>query len=438
MPPASIWFDATTIKRLRDLSPVGMSRTEAHVLAGALALDAERVGFCHWNRYSNAVEKLSRSEVQELLERYGTCGGQPRHAKKPKKHPAFRILREFETFMRKSTRKRLGQVRQRLRWESRFVRFNPGDIFVLSGTTWDMLDAAVLEKTSARNRVCLVAFLHDMIPWRFPHQFEDPLVVSRFLRFAEMIGRHASLVLCNSENTSKDFAQFAVEAGIEPGRREVIHLGADSPDPFARQPVGMPEDLLSRGYVLSVGTIQVRKNHQLLYMLWRRFAEEGRGKVPRLVLAGLPGWLTADLMFRIRKDPLVRDSLIVLHHVNDSELSWLYTHSKFTLYPSLYEGWGLPIVESLQHGKPCLASNTSSMPEAGQGLAVHLDPMDFMGWRREILRRFEYPSLLVSESERIRTLFRPRSWQEFSNDFTGRVWSIANSDSVPTRRAGRS
>jgi glycosyltransferase involved in cell wall biosynthesis len=95
----------------------------------------------------------------------------------------------------------------------------------------------------------------------------------------------------------------------------------------------------------------------------------------------------------------------------------------------LYEGWGLPITESLQHGKPCLASNTSSMPEAGQGLAIHLDPLDFMGWRQEILRRFEDPSVLVSESERIRNRFRPRSWQDFSSDFAGRIWSLANSNS---------
>ena len=427
MSASAIWFDATTMKRLRKKSPAGMSRIEAHVLAGALALDPARVGFCHWNRYNGAIEKLARSEVQTLLKSYGQSGGQSHGAQRDRGNITLGVLREIERRVRTVVRKKLGQARQRFGLGARLVRFNPGDIFVISGTTWDMLDAAVLEKVILRSRARLVVLLADMIPWRFPCQFQENGAVGNFLRFAELTARRASLVLSISQNTNEDFEQFAASIGIGPGRREMIHLGANSPDPLARQPAGMPGDLLERGYVLSVGTMQVRKNHQLLYMLWRRFAEEGRGKVPRLVLAGLPGWLTGDLMFQIRNDPMVKDSIIVIHHVDDAELSWLYGHSKFTLYPSLYEGWGLPIVESFQHGKPCLASNTSSMPEAGQGLAVHLDPMDFMAWGREILRRFDDPPLLALESERIRTGFRPRSWQEFSSDFASRVWSLANS-----------
>jgi hypothetical protein len=291
-----------------------------------------------------------------------------------------------------------------------------------------MVDPTAVEKMLNRDRACLVVLIADMIPWRFPHQFQDEQVVSRFLRFAELAARRASLVLSISRTTSEDFAEFAAAVGADPGRMEVIHLGASSPALQDRQPAGMPEDLLSHGYVLSVGT-NVRKNHQLLYQLWRRFAEEGRDRVPRLVLVGWHGWLTDDLLIQIRTDPKVRDSIIVLNSVDDAELSWLYGHAKFTLYPSFYEGWGLPIVESLQHGKPCLASNTSSMPEASQGLATHLDPLDFMTWRREILRRFEDPSVLVSETEWIRARFRPRSWQDFSNDFADRVWSLANSSS---------
>ncbi len=425
-----IWFDATTVKRLRNQSPVGLSRAEAHVLTGAMRLNAERVGFSCHNRYRNVMEKLARSGVEALLADYGQSCGQGHGARRPRKNLLLRALRDIEHGIRFGSRRTLGHARQWLPWDTKLVRFNPGDIFVLSGATWDMVDATALEKMINRDGVCLVVLIADMIPWRFPHQFKSKQTVSSFLRFAELAARRASLVLSISRTTSEDFAEFAASVGADPGRIEVIHLGADSPAPQARQPAGMPEDLLSRGYVLSVGTIQVRKNHQLLYQLWRRFAEEGRDRIPRLVLAGSPGWLTDDLLIQIRKDPRVRDSIIVLNSVDDAELSWLYGHSKFTLYPSFYEGWGLPIVESFQHGRPCLASNTSSMPEAGQGLATHLDPLDFMTWRLEILRRFEDPSVPASESEWIRDRFRPRSWQDFSNDFADRVWSLANSSST--------
>ncbi len=425
-----IWFDATTIKRLRNNAPVGLSRVEAHVLAGALKLDAERVRFSCYNRYRNVMEKLARSEVEALLAGFGRSGGHGHGARRPRKNLLLSALREIERLIRVGSRRTLGHAKQWARLDTKLVRFNPGDIFVLSGATWDMVDAAVLEKMIDRYGVCLVVLIADLIPWRFPHQYQSEQAVSRFVRFAELAARRASLVLSISRATSEDFAEFASEVGVKPGRMEVIHLGASSPAPHARQPAGMPEDLLSRGYVLSVGTIQVRKNHQLLYQLWRRFAEEGRDSIPRLVLAGSHGWLTDDLMIQIRTDPRVQGSIIVLNSVDDAELSWLYGHSKFTLYPSFYEGWGLPIVESFQHSKPCLASNTSSMPEAGQGLATHLDPLDFMTWRQEIIRRFEDTSVPVSESEWIRSHFLPRSWQDFSNDFADRVWSLADSSST--------
>ncbi len=422
-----IWFDATTTKRLRNQSPAGLSRVEAHSLSRALKLDAERVGFSCYNRYQNVMEKLARSEVEALLAGYGQSGRQGHGARRPRKNLPLRALREIERRIRVGSRRTLGHAKQWLPWDTKLVRFNPGDIFVLSGATWDMVDATVLEKMINRDGARLVVLIADMIPWRFPHQYQSEQAVSHFLRLAELAARRASLVLSISRTTSEDFAEFASSVGVKPGRVEVIHLGANSPAPQARPPAGMPEDLLSRGYVLSVSTIQVRKNHQLLYQLWRRFAEEGRDSIPRLVLVGSQGWLTDDLLIQIRTDPKVRDSIIVLNSVDDAELSWLYGHAQFTLYPSLYEGWGLPIVESLQHSKPCLASNTSSMPEASQGLATHLDPLDFMTWRQEILRRFEDPSVLISETEWIRARFRPRSWQDFSNDFADRVWSLANS-----------
>ncbi len=106
-----------------------------------------------------------------------------------------------------------------------------------------------------------------------------------------------------------------------------------------------------------------------------------------------------------------------MNHVSDAELNWLYDHCKFTLYPSLYEGWGLPIVESFNHGKACIASNTSSMPEAGQGLAVHLDPMDFSAWYQQVLQFVDQPQRLADVESRIREHYQPRSWDEFNQEF---------------------
>jgi hypothetical protein len=85
-------------------------------------------------------------------------------------------------------------------------------------------------------------------------------------------------------------------------------------------------------------------------------------------------------------DAKLRQHLNILHDCNDAELDFLYKNVYFTVYPSLYEGWGLPIDESLRHGKFCLASNTSSMPEVGGDLLEYLDPADEDAW----VQRLEY------------------------------------------------
>ena len=101
-----------------------------------------------------------------------------------------------------------------------------------------------------------------------------------------------------------------------------------------------------------------------------------------------------------------------LPHAGDDELAWLYRNCAFTMYPSFYEGWGLPVSESLAYGKYCLASDTSSLPEAGAGLAGHLDPLDFVAWRDAVLALIRSPELLEAHETKIRDTYRPTTWAQ--------------------------
>lgn len=424
--PSRIWFDATTIQRLRRHAPVGLSRVEANVLRGAMHLPLSQARFCSFDRYSRRIQALNRTDVEQLLERYGDSGtsaiGQARKTRSPIRNLGKLIERNTRLTLRRS----LLAAKKTLGIEKRFPDWSPGDAFVLSGSTWDSIDAPTLESIAVECGLNLAIVINDMIPVLFPHHFSDLKAVESFATFAECTARHAALTLCISESTKADFERFAASKSIVPKSTQVIRLGDECVCSMTGRPQELPRNFENQGFVVSVSTIQVRKNYQLLYQLWRRFAEEGRTDIPRLVIAGSAGWMTNDLRHQLQNDPLIKDKIVVLNHASDSELSWLYQHCRFSLYPSIYEGWGLPIVESLRYGKPCIASNTSSMPEAGQGIAVHLDPYDFRQWYDAIVAWSTDHQLITQATRRIEDHYQHRSWDAFGQDFCNRVLSIGH------------
>ncbi len=220
----------------------------------------------------------------------------------------------------------------------------------------------------------------------------------------------ADLVVCISEATRRDFVAWAAARGGARGTVATLRLGDDRPATPPAAPPPELADLVPGRFVLAVSTIQVRKNYDLLYALWRRLRERDTPDLPVLVIAGRRGWLASDLLTLIEKDKLTEGHIRICDDPDDTALAWLYANCRFTLYPSLYEGWGLPIAESLAYGKACIASETSSMPEVGRGLALHLDPLDFMAWQREIERLIADDARLAALEARIRAGFRPHSW----------------------------
>lgn len=421
--PSQIWFDATTIFQLRKRAPVGLTRVEANVLKSALKLDRQAVRFCVFDRYSKSIREASRDSIEQILASFGaTEPSSPGH--RTKQHSFIRSLgRKLETQIRVSLRGAASKSKTLLKWQSGVPDWQSGDLFFVSGGTWDALSDEMLYRIVDQGMKPAVV-LCDMIPVLFPHHFQSDQAVRSFTRFAEFVAKHSFLTLSISEATRRDFENFAATRGIAPQNSQVIRLGVESIDNTVAPSNGLPKSLQENEFVLFVSSIQVRKNHQLLYNVWRRFAEKGIHDIPKLVFAGGEGWLTSDLMYQIERDPLIQNSICVLNRVNDRQLHELYARSLFTLYPSLYEGWGLPIVESFQHGKPCIASNTSSMTEAGQGLAVHLDPYDFPSWYSAILKWHRDRNALAEAKKRIETSYNPYSWDDFGNDVCSRIVAL--------------
>ena len=140
-----------------------------------------------------------------------------------------------------------------------------------------------------------------------------------------------------------------------------------------------------KSFALCVGTVEIRKNHARLIQLWESLARESGESLPKLVIAGKRGWQADEALRALRRADDASPYLWV-EAPTDEELVWLYSRASFTVFPSLAEGWGMPIGESLWFGKPCVASNTTSMPEVGGHLCSYGDPHHIDSFAAPIMR----------------------------------------------------
>jgi glycosyltransferase involved in cell wall biosynthesis len=129
---------------------------------------------------------------------------------------------------------------------------------------------------------------------------------------------------------------------------------------------------VTRPYVLATGTLEPRKNLPRLISAFASLPEALRGDL-RLVLAGAPGWETAETFSQVA---LHAQLVKTLGYVPDEDLAALYRGAEVFCYPSLYEGFGIPVLEALRSGTAVLTSGRSSMPEVAGEAAMYIDPYD--------------------------------------------------------------
>ena len=297
-----------------------------------------------------------------------------------------------------------------------------GARFIVAGSAWmqNANYAAGAIAFARRHDLQLTPIIHDIIPTRFPFWFDE--------KYAPVFERNlltlliaADRVVAISESTRKDLQHFYLE---KEGRQLVVDIFREGDEihlpqanDMARPPTAAGEELQrllgsGSGFVLCVGAIHLRKNHRLLYDCWVRMAEKLGRKTPRLVIVGGVAWNGHEVARALREDRRLKGLVHILDDVPDRDLEWLYGNCLFTVYPSLYEGWGLPVAESLQHGKICLAADASSVPEIAPEATDLLDPLDVSAWISRISMYAASPAARASRERDIGRWYRPRTWSE--------------------------
>ncbi len=295
----------------------------------------------------------------------------------------------------------------------------PGDVLLVLGSPWFHPFYAELVETAQRQRGLRFALLvYDLIPLRRPEWCDQYLT----LRFREWTGEVFPLVdtfLTISRASAADIVRQADAGGYTlRSPPHPIPIGTGFTSPAVRTALKAAPDEGGRlppagSYALVVCTIEARKNHLLLFRVWRRMLEEmPHRQIPTLVFAGRVGWLVSDLMQQLRNADFLDGKIMLVEDPSDGELERLYAGCRFTLFPSLYEGWGLPVTESLSFGKPCIISRATSLPEAGGHLARYFDPENAAEAYEVIRYAVETPEETQAWAEQVRREFRPVSWTD--------------------------
>ena len=211
------------------------------------------------------------------------------------------------------------------------------------------------------HRIAKVVTIHDLV-WKHAGETMRPL--SRYLDSILMpqAALMADQIIAVSNSTASDLMAEVPKSRFKIQVIPLASLGGDIIDA-----IETPEK-----YFLFVGTLEPRKN---LERLLEAFSKVNFSMVMdiKLVIVGGHGWGNVNVENWINKYNL-RKRVVVMGYVSESELSFLYKNSMFLVMPSLYEGFGLPIIEAMFYGKPILTSNISSMPEVAGDAAILVDP----------------------------------------------------------------
>ena len=217
-----------------------------------------------------------------------------------------------------------------------------------------------------------VLTIHDLIPQLLP-QHHKPLNRWYLNWTMPLYCRRANHIIAVSEATRRD---LLATYHLPPEKVSVIHEAASPrfrPQPESaqvrvRKMYGLPEE-----YLLYVGTIEPRKNLERLLEAWTPLRRSG--ECPPLVIVGKRGWLSDSFYAALEASP-VHEDIILTGYVQDADLPVIYGAATAFVWPSLYEGFGLPPLEAMACGTPVVCANASSMPEVVGDAALLFDPQD--------------------------------------------------------------
>ena len=312
--------------------------------------------------------------------------------------------------------------------------FPDGAYLINLGTSWWLHNYFLFVRhAKAKHGIRYIPFVHDFIPIMAPEHCVKGLTQD-FISWAVGVFEHANHFLVNSHATKRDLIRVAeiLRFALDPDDVAVIQLDADFRKPETRR-LGRADlakwRLDEDPFVLMVSTIESRKGHVVAMDAWLELIRRhGARATPKLVCVGKNGWLNDTVYQRLAQNDELAKRVTMLSYLSDDELALLYRSCQFTIYPSLYEGWGLPITESLCYGKPVIASDSSSLPEAGGPFAVYVETGSSLQLADAVEKMSTDTVYRAALEAKIAAEFEPRTWRDVAHHIDREIVRLTGHD----------
>ena len=377
MQKITLYIDITQFEETR--ANTGIQRTLKEFLKGALEQNEIKIKILLWKNSKQNAMLLDNDEVKLFLANT--------------KNYIFQKLKPYDIF-----------------------DCNPHNknIFFDIDSAWNMpVKREKLYQKLKEKNFLIFNFIYDITPILFP-QYAYEETKKNFFPYLLAVFRYSDYVFCDSTSAKEDFLQLKQKEGFQRAIPvQVVALGSDFCKEALCSTPKKYQTLLQSKYILFVGTIEPRKNHEDLLDVFTSLAQTYKDLF--LVFIGKKGWKVDDLVKKIKQHPLKDKRLFWLQNIDDATLEDFYRHAFLVTYLSKYEGYGLPIVESLHYGNITIVSKNSSMYEVGCEFADYILHESKEELYSVLSHYYENSREYIKRKNYIQQNFKQKTWKSFFN-----------------------
>lgn len=377
----------------------------------------------HWNMpeglenaYSYSIARIDRIRRARELWLSSLQGEKKRFVGKTLTFLPFRALKIMSAVNAKRKQKKLLQISDGSRIVNKFsYPFSEKDTIFSCGFFGSNKEEQFSELKAKMRSIKIGYLIYDLFYVKKETASIYPqYCFENFSNYLEWISNNCDFVVYGGKTAQRDAEEYFKEHNFRVPEGFPIKFGSEITHSTKTENNDRILNQLGieKKYILAVGSVVGKKNYNTIYKAYTIMGKKyDKSDIPMLVIVGGKHPGTEELIDVISTDKLTSEKIKFVH-ATDEELDVLYRNTKFTILPSLYEGWSLTLPESLAYGKLCIASDVAPLREIGESLIEYVNPLDPVAWAEKIMYFIKHEEQIKTYNDNIVEKWKPITWMD--------------------------